>query len=87
MRKMTKEDIGKIRLIKNLFLSPDGKRLGFCDYCLPVAQSMELYTALHQLGVPSRMVLFGGDSHTFHLTGKLSHRVRRQQEILSWLSA
>ncbi len=54
------------------------------DYRCPLAEGMQLFTALKYHGVESRMVIFKGESHGLSRGGKPKHRVRRLEEIASW---
>ncbi len=54
------------------------------DFSVPQNQAVEMFAAMMKLGVEAKLILFRGDSHTFHLTGKPSHRVRRHEEIFAW---
>ncbi len=55
-----------------------------CDYRCPMDQALQMYSALHCLGVDTRLVLFEGDSHVMIMRGKPTHRVRRHSEMLGW---
>ncbi len=57
------------------------------DYRCPLEQGMQLYTALKEKGVPTRMVLFHGENHELSRSGKPKHRVRRLLEITQWMDA
>lgn len=54
------------------------------DYRCWMGDSIQMCSALLMHGVPSRYVLFHGESHTFAGIGKPKHRVRRVREIFSW---
>lgn len=54
------------------------------DYRCPVAEGMQLFTALKYHGVESKMVLFKGESHGLSRGGKPKHRIRRLSEIKGW---
>ncbi|MBQ1234562.1 MAG: S9 family peptidase [Oscillospiraceae bacterium] len=55
------------------------------DYRCPIAEAMQLYTALVDLGVPTRMCLFKGENHELSRGGKPKHRLRRLNEITDWI--
>lgn len=55
------------------------------DYRCPMAEGMQLYTALIDLGVPARMCYFKGENHELSRSGKPKHRLRRLQEIADWI--
>lgn len=55
-----------------------------CDYRCPISEGFQLYTALKERGVDSRMVIFKGENHDLSRTGKPLHRVRRLEEISRW---
>ncbi|MDY3025799.1 MAG: prolyl oligopeptidase family serine peptidase, partial [Candidatus Faecivicinus sp.] len=55
-----------------------------CDYRCPISEGFQLYTALKERGVDSRMVIFKGENHDLSRTGKPLHRVRRLEEISKW---
>lgn len=54
------------------------------DYRCPLEQGLQMYTALVQHGVPSRLCLFHGENHDLSRSGKPKHRVRRLTEITQW---
>lgn len=56
----------------------------FEDYRCPVPEAYSLYQALMENGVPTRMVLFKGESHGLSRSGQPVHRVRRLEEIAGW---
>ena len=55
-----------------------------CDYRCPLDEGMQMFTALKLRGVPSRLVIFKGESHGLCRMGKPQNRVRRLEEILAW---
>ena len=57
-----------------------------CDYRCPISEGFQLYTALKERGVDSRMVIFKGENHDLSRTGKPLHRVRRLTEISDWFA-
>jgi dipeptidyl aminopeptidase/acylaminoacyl peptidase len=54
------------------------------DYRCPLEQGLQMYTALMDRGVESRMCVFHGENHELSRSGKPKHRVRRLQEITDW---
>ena len=54
------------------------------DYRCPMAEGIQMYTALADRGVPTRLCLFHGENHELSRSGKPAHRVRRLQEITDW---
>ena len=54
------------------------------DYRCPMAEGIQMYTALADRGVPTRLCLFHGENHELSSSGKPAHRVRRLQEITDW---
>lgn len=54
------------------------------DYRCPLEQGLQMYTALMEMGVPTRMCLFHGENHELSRSGKPRHRIRRLQEITDW---
>ena len=51
----------------------------------PVGQAQQWHSALRELGVPTRLVLYPGASHLFVLSGAPSHRVDFNQRIVDWV--
>ena len=54
------------------------------DYRCPMAEGIQMYTALADRGVPTRLCLFHGENHELSRSGKPAHRVRPLQEITDW---
>ncbi len=54
------------------------------DYRCPLEQGLQMYTALADRGVPTRLCLFHGENHELSRSGKPKHRVRRLTEITDW---
>lgn len=54
------------------------------DYRCPVAESMQMYSALQSRGVDTKMVIFHDENHELSRSGKPKNRVRRLEEILAW---
>ncbi len=55
-----------------------------CDYRCPVAEGMQMYTALVDKGVDTKLVYFKGENHDLSRTGKPKHRIKRLFEITNW---
>ncbi len=55
------------------------------DYRCPEEQAMQLYTALVDLKVETRMILFHGENHDLSRSGKPKNRILRLQEITTWM--
>ena len=54
------------------------------DYRCPLAEGLQMYTALVDRGVASRLCLFHGENHELSRGGKPQHRLRRLKEITDW---
>lgn len=54
------------------------------DYRCPLAEGMQMFSALQNFGVETRLCLFKGENHDLSRSGKPKHRVRRLQEITKW---
>lgn len=54
------------------------------DYRCPLEQGLQMYTALVDRGVPSRLCMFHGENHDLSRSGKPRHRIRRLEEITNW---
>lgn len=55
------------------------------DYRCPMAEGMQLYTALVNKGVPAKLCYFKGENHDLSRSGKPLHRVRRMKEMIEWI--
>lgn len=55
-----------------------------CDYRCPMAEGLQLFTALLYKNVETRFVLFHGENHELSRSGKPEHRIRRLTEITAW---
>ena len=55
------------------------------DYRCPLEQGLQMFTALKERGISSRLCLFHGENHELSRSGKPLHRIRRLQEIQAWL--
>ncbi len=56
------------------------------DYRCYMVEGLSMFTALKMNGVESRMVLFKGENHELSRGGKPLNRVRRIEEITSWMN-
>ena len=54
------------------------------DYRCPLSEGYQMYAALQQRGVETRMIIFHGENHELSRSGKPRHRIRRLQEITQW---
>ena len=54
------------------------------DYRCPMAEGIQMYAALIDLGVEARLCLFHGENHELSRSGKPKHRQRRLKEITDW---
>ncbi|MBO4419136.1 MAG: S9 family peptidase [Oscillospiraceae bacterium] len=54
------------------------------DYRCPMAEGIQMYAALVDIGVEARLCLFHGENHELSRSGKPKHRQRRLQEITDW---
>ena len=54
------------------------------DYRCPLEQGLQMFTALKERGVSSRMCLFHGENHELSRSGKPKNRIRRLEEITDW---
>ncbi|SEP03293.1 serine hydrolase [Amycolatopsis saalfeldensis] len=55
------------------------------DLRCPVGQAEQWHTALRELGVPTRLVLYPGASHLFILEGSPSHRLDFNRRVVDWV--
>ncbi len=55
------------------------------DYRCPVPEALQMYSALLNQGVPSRVCLFKGENHGLSRGGKPRNRIRRLEEITAWI--
>ncbi len=55
-----------------------------CDYRCPVAEGMQMYTALVDKGIDTKLVYFKGENHDLSRSGKPKHRIKRLEEITNW---
>ncbi|MFC4121366.1 serine hydrolase [Nonomuraea zeae] len=59
---------------------------GQADDRSPLGQAEQWFTALRQLGVDTRLVVYPGATHTFTLDGRPSHRLDYQTRLVEWLT-
>ena len=57
------------------------------DYRCPMAEGLQMYTALVDLGIEARLVYFKGENHELSRSGKPLHRLRRLNEITDWMQS
>ncbi|MCF0151153.1 MAG: S9 family peptidase [Firmicutes bacterium] len=57
---------------------------GLEDYNCTVNQGVEMFAAMKHFGVPSRMVLFEGETHNLIRIGRPKHKVRMFKEMMDW---
>ena len=55
------------------------------DYRCWLAEGIQMYTALADRGVETRMCLFKGENHELSRSGKPLHREKRLREIADWM--
>jgi len=55
------------------------------DFRCPLEQATQFYTAMVDLGVEARFVMFHGENHELSRSGKPKHRIRRLEEITNWM--
>ena len=58
---------------------------GAADMRCPLGQAQQWHTALRELGVPTRLVLYPDASHLFIIEGKPSHQIDFNQRIVDWI--
>lgn len=56
------------------------------DYRCGLPEGIQLFTALKDRGVPSRFCLFKGENHGLSRCGRPRNRIKRLEEITSWLT-
>ena len=55
------------------------------DFRCPMDQGLQLYSALLEKGVDTRLVWFKGENHELSRSGKPRHRMKRLEEITAWI--
>lgn len=56
------------------------------DYRCPIEQAMQLYTTVKMNGVDTRFIWFKGEDHGLSRDGKPQARLKRLEEITSWMN-
>ena len=54
------------------------------DYRCWLVEGLQMYYALQNFEIPSRMVVFNGENHELSRSGKPKNRIKRLNEITSW---
>ena len=54
------------------------------DYRCPLAEGIQMFTALRMNGVQARLCIYHGENHELSRNGKPLHRVQRLREIIEW---
>lgn len=54
------------------------------DGCAPLSEAMQMYSAMADRGIDTRLFIFKGEHHDLSRTGKPMHRIRRLEEMLAW---
>lgn len=57
------------------------------DYRCPLPEGMQMFYALRDHNVETRMCIFHGENHELSRNGKPKHRVRRLKEITEWFES
>ncbi|HPG92062.1 MAG TPA: S9 family peptidase [Clostridia bacterium] len=55
------------------------------DYRCPLTEGLQMFHAIRDHGVDTRLCMFKGENHELSRSGKPKHRVRRLREITEWL--
>lgn len=55
------------------------------DYRCPMAEGLQMFTALKLLGIETRMCLIRGENHELSRSGRPRSRMLRMAEILNWM--
>lgn len=55
------------------------------DYRCPLEQGIQLFTALIDKNVPSKLVQFRAENHDLSRTGRIKSRLKRLDEITQWI--
>lgn len=56
------------------------------DYRTPLAEGIQMFTALKLTGTPARLCIFHGENHGISRNGKPKNRLKRMEEILRWMN-
>lgn len=57
------------------------------DYRCPLAEGLQMYSALAIHNVETRMAIFKHENHELSRSGAISRRIRRLEEIVNWMNA
>ena len=55
------------------------------DFRCPYSEGMQMYSALCEHVVATRLCMFKGENHELSRSGKPRHRVKRLKEITTWM--
>lgn len=55
------------------------------DHRCPLPEALQMYSALLNQGIPSRMCIFKGENHSLSRSGRPRNRIRRLEEITGWI--
>ncbi|MCR0262580.1 S9 family peptidase [[Clostridium] innocuum] len=55
------------------------------DFRCPYSEGLQMYSALCEHGVETRLCMFRGENHELSRSGKPKHRVKRLEEITAWM--
>lgn len=55
------------------------------DFRCPLSEGMQMYSALCNRGIETRLCLFHGENHELSRSGRPKHRVKRLEEITDWM--
>ena len=55
-----------------------------CDYRCPIDQGYQMLTALLDMGIDAKMVVFKGENHELSRSGKPKARISRLQNMVDW---
>lgn len=56
----------------------------FDDGCAPLSEAMQMYSAMADLGIDTRLFIFKNENHDLSRTGMPKHRIKRLEEMLAW---
>ena len=54
------------------------------DYRCPLSQAEQWYAALKKLGIPTKLLIYPGESHGMSRSGKPRHRIERLGHNVGW---
>lgn len=55
------------------------------DYRCPLSEGLQMFYAVREHGVESRLCIFHGENHELSRSGKPENRIRRLREITEWM--